>query len=114
MLRWSGHEQQVEVDLTTVAAGCGDAGLPHADELLRFATAAADLRDDGDAMAAARATLVERAGADVMLDAAATAANFQMMTRLADGTGARYPAARLADMAGAVDAMGTATFVSRR
>ena len=31
-----------------------------------------------------------------MVDAAAVAANFEMMTRLADGTGAAMPAERLA------------------
>ena len=41
-----------------------------------------------------------------MVDAAAVAANFEMMTRLADGTGAAMPAERLERSAQAIETMG--------
>ena len=45
---------------------------------------------------------------------AAVAANFEMMTRLADGTGARLPEQRLEQAAAQIDLMGTGDLVSRR
>jgi hypothetical protein len=114
MLSWSGQKSEVEVDLAAVAAGHGDVGIPLAGELLRFATAAADMRGDVAEMEDARRTLVTIAGQAVMIDAAAVAANFQMMTRLADGTGARYPASRLDEAASTIARMGAADMASRR
>ena len=49
-----------------------------------------------------------------MVDAAAVAANFEMMTRLADGTGAAMPEERLVRSAQAIDVMGIAELTSRR
>jgi hypothetical protein len=114
MLSWSGQQSEVEVDLVAVAAGQGDVGIPLAGELLRFATAAASMRGDVVEMEDARRALVTIAGQAVMIDAAAVAANFQMMTRLADGTGARYPASRLHEAASTIARMGAADMASRR
>ena len=114
MLSWSSHESETEVDLGAVAAGKGDAGIALGDELLRFATSAATLRGDLTEMDAARHALVTIAGPEVMVDAAAVAANFHMMTRLADGTGARYPASRLDGMASTISRMGATAMASRR
>ena len=49
-----------------------------------------------------------------MVDAAAVAANFEMMTRLADGTGARMPADVLEERAQAIGVMGVGRLTSRR
>jgi hypothetical protein len=114
MLSWSSQESETEVDLGAVAAGTGDAGIPLGDELLRFATFAATLRGDASEIGAARDALVTVAGREVMVDAAAVAANFHMMTRLADGTGARYPASRLDAMASTISRMGATEMTSRR
>lgn len=114
MLSWSSHQSETEVDLGAVAVGYGDAGLPLGSELLRFATAAATTRGDLTEMGEARDALVASGGEAAMVDAAAVAANFQMMTRLADGTGARYPAARLDEMAPTIARMGAGEMASRR
>ena len=114
MLSWSGEQNEAEVDLVAVAAGQGDVGLPLSRELLRFATAAARLGGDVTAMDDARDALVAVAGRELMVDAAAVAANFHMMTRLADGTGARYPATRLHEMASTIVQMGAEKMPSRR
>jgi hypothetical protein len=87
MLSWSSTESGSPADLAAIAAGEGDAGLPFGAELMAFAEAIA--RFDDGALTAARERLVEAAGEAFMLDAAAVAANFEMMTRIADGTGAR-------------------------
>jgi hypothetical protein len=114
MLSWSSHESQAEADLGAVAAGEGDPGVPLGAALLTFATAAAGLHTDDASMDDARRALVAAAGTEFMIDAAAVAANFHMMTRLADGTGARYPADRQDAMASAIALMGADSMASRR
>jgi hypothetical protein len=49
-----------------------------------------------------------------LVDAAAVAANFEMMTRLADGTGAAMPAERLERSAEAIETMRIGHLTSRR
>ena len=76
----------MEVDYDTVnGSDGGDGGVPHGALLARLAEAMWE--GDREATAAARAAVVDAAGADVMVDAVAVSANFHMMTRVADGTG---------------------------
>ncbi len=115
MLSWSSNDAGLDVDLTVVAGaepGSGSVPLDHGAALLRFATACA--RRDDDELVAARNALVAETDAAFMVDAAAVAANFEMMTRLADGTGARMPADRLERSAATIGAMGVADITSRR
>lgn len=76
------------VDLQTIASGQGDAGLPHGSELVAFAEAIAGY--DEHRLTQARRDLVCATSHAFMIDAAAVAANFEMMTRVADGTGAKF------------------------
>ena len=101
-------------NLDALAAGTSDVGVPLGAQLVEFATAAADLRGDRVAMEAARRTLVAVAGEAFMIDAAAVAANFHMMTRLADGTGAQIPAERQDVMAPIIERMHIEALASRR
>ena len=112
MLSWSSSETGQQVDITPVADGAGDVGLPYGRALLRFASACAGF-DDVE-LVAARDALVAETDAQFMVDAAAVAANFEMMTRLADGTGARLTEQRLEQAAAQIEAMGTAGLASRR
>lgn len=112
MLSWSSTETGQQVDITAVADGVGDVGLEHGCALLRFAGACGGF-DDAE-LAAARAALVAETDVAFMVDAAAVAANFEMMTRLADGTGARLTEARLASAEQLIDAMGATDLTSRR
>ncbi len=89
MLSWSSTTEGHPADLAAIARGEGDAGLAHGRELVAFAEAVAGF--DDAALAQARARLVAVAGEAFMVDAAAVAANFEMMTRVADGTGSRFP-----------------------
>jgi hypothetical protein len=70
--------------------------------------------DDSDRADEARANLIDRLGPDWLVDASAVVANFQMMTRLADGTGARLPPARLEAAAALIDELGLAKYPSTR
>jgi hypothetical protein len=83
MLSWSGDAQGVAVEL-----GSLNVGLPGADALIEFARAATSPAGDAVRLATARERLAESRGHAVMVDASAVVANFEMMTRLADSTGA--------------------------
>ena len=110
MLSWSSTEDGTPADIRVIASGEGDAGLPHGAALVSFAEAIA--RWDDDALAAARAQLVHETSEVFMIDAAAVAANFEMMTRIADGTGAKFPADAADRLARIDDALGIAGFTS--
>jgi glutathione S-transferase len=56
---------------------------------------AAVVGDDPTRADAARATIVDRLGPDWLIDTSAVVANFEMMTRLADATGARLTPGRI-------------------
>ena len=112
MLSWSSTESGSPADLAAIAAGAGDAGLPHGAALVAFAEAIA--RWDDGVLATARERLVECAGEAFMIDAAAVAANFEMMTRVADGTGSRHSQERSAAMAPLVAQLGIDRFSSHR
>ena len=112
MLSWSSTATDQRLDLAAVADGRPGVGLAHGDALLRFAGACAGT-DDVE-LAAARSALVTETDEAFMVDAAAVAANFEMMTRLADGTGAAMPAERLAGSARVIEVMRAGNLVSRR
>ena len=111
MLSWSSNAVGDTVDLTAVGSG-GPLPADHADELWRFASECAG-RDD-EALADARTALAAAVDEAFMVDAAAVAANFEMMTRLADATGATMPAEVLESRSGAIGALGVADLTSRR
>lgn len=116
MLSWSSNEAGQEIDLSALSQSGADLGVEigveHGAELTRFATACAE-PDDAE-LVLARETLVAVTDVEFMIDAAAVAANFEMMTRLADATGARMPTSRLDSSADAIDVLGVAKFASRR
>ncbi len=114
MLSWSSTETNAgNVDLTAVAeARIGEIELDNGAELLRFASACGGT--DDQELDASRTSLTETTSELFMIDAAAVAANFEMMTRLADGTGARLGDNVIERRAAAIGAMGVAQLTSRR
>lgn len=87
MLSLSANTTETAIDLQMVngATASEAQGIPFANELTRFAEAvtqrdAAEIRHTRD-------ELVQVAGEVVMVDAAAVAANFQRMVRIADAMG---------------------------
>lgn len=114
MLSWSSKTaSDADIDLTAVSEGRDvDIDLDRGAELLRFATACAGL--DDEELTASRAALIEVTSEPFMVDAAAVAANFEMMTRLADGTGARMQGDILEQRASTIGAMGVGELTSRR
>ena len=112
MLSWSSTQEGHPADLTAIADGSGDAGLPFGAELIAFTEAIGGY--DDEALAAARAALVLAAGEAFMVDAAAVAANFEMMTRVADGTGARFPDEVVRERTAMIGDLGITGFTSAR
>jgi hypothetical protein len=106
MLSWSSQEDGTPADVLALASGDGDAGLPHGAALMAFAEAIAGW--DDDALRVARERLVADAGEAFMVDAAAVAANFEMMTRVADGTGALHAPDAMNRVVGVAAALGMA------
>ena len=117
MRSWRGHTDGDEIDLAALGRGEAGTDLPLARELHAFAAAA--VGDDDVELSRCREALLAAAGggdaaAGVMVDAAAVVANFEMMTRLADGTGARFADDMAADRAALAAAVGAADLTSRR
>jgi len=87
MLSLSADITESDIDLQMVngdeAATAGD--IEHGNALMKFAEAVA--HRDEVALATARTVLLQEAGAEVLVDAAAVAGNFQRMVRIADSTG---------------------------
>ena len=112
MLSWSGTEQGLTVDLENVQSARGGVEVSFVRELIDFATAATEF--DASALTKTRNDLINVAGLAVAIDAAAVIANFEMMTRLADSTGARMQAEVVQDRLAIATAMGVDKVVSRR
>lgn len=112
MLSWSSKKGGEEADLSAVAAGVDGVGLDHGDALVRFASAAAG--DDDTELSASREALVAETDEAFMIDAGAVAANFEMMTRLADGTGAAMPADAVESLSKISETYGVADTASQR
>lgn len=83
MLSWSATETGREIDLAGIVDPTADPGLPAGRELVALARRASVATADADALEAV-ASLIGRAAA---IDAAAVAANFQVMNRVVDATG---------------------------
>ena len=112
MLSWSGTEQGLSVDLENVQSASGGVEVSFARELIDFAMAATEF--DASALTKTRNDLINVAGLAVAIDAAAVIANFEMMTRLADSTGARMQTEVVQDRLAIAKAMGVDKVVSRR
>ena len=87
MLSLSAEMTQSEVDIRLVdgTAMASEGDIAHARLLEAFATTIASREEKG--LGEARDALAAAAGDEVVVDAAAVAANFQRMVRIADSTG---------------------------
>lgn len=86
MLRASAEASGIsDLDLRALADPAVDSGLPGSMAMLRLVDAALTNNDEG--AAAARVKLVDELGAEAVAEVAAVIGNFEMMNRIADGTG---------------------------
>jgi len=112
MLRASSSVNDLELDLSLVRGEASE------NEAVQHAPALANLVDssvnDLETLSTARAALVDVSDEETMIDACAVVANFEMMTRIADGTGTRHPPERLDAIGDISDSLGLDQFTSAR
>ena len=108
MLRESSLAFGYDIDIRAISNDTFDSGVPGGDVLLPFV----DVVMTGTAsnMQAARDAIVDRLGEESLVDAAGTYGNFQMMNRVAEGTGIPTPGAAIEREATMVDALGLNDF----
>lgn len=99
------------MDLAAIGGAETDGGVVHGRELAAFAEAVA--YDDETAIAAARDAVTATLGPDAMVDAAAVAATFNAIDRVADSTGIPIDEERLDPSADFRAALGIDAFPSR-
>jgi hypothetical protein len=85
LLRASGETQGDDFDLQAITDADADSGVPHGSALTAFAEAS--VVGTAEEVARARDVVADEMGAEAVVDAAAVAANFQRMVRIADSTG---------------------------
>lgn len=85
MLRWSGESFGYQIEIAAVADPSLDSGVPGSSVLLGLVDAF--LLGDESAMSKARSAVVHELGDEAFIDAAAVFGNFEMMNRIAEGTG---------------------------
>jgi hypothetical protein len=111
MLRASAEVSRADVDLQLVSGESTDSSsIEYSNELMSFATAVAS-RDEAE-LADARDKLLAASSAEVLVDAAAVAGNFQRMVRIADSTGIPLDSERMDMYRGAIDALELRRFKS--
>jgi hypothetical protein len=87
LLRASGEATGQAFDLHAVTEGAttANSGVAHEETLLALAEAM--VSDDEEALATARARVLDELGPEALVDAAGVASNFERMVRIADATG---------------------------
>ena len=112
MLRASSSANDLELDLSMVRGEANEsAAVQHARALANLVDSSIE---DLEALPAARAALVEVTDKETMIDACAVVANFEMMTRIAYGTGTRHPPERLDAIGDLSPSLGLDQFTSAR
>lgn len=113
MLRASATAVDQPAELSVVSGASGDGNVPAGAELLALVDAALSATPR-TALPAARDALAAAAGPEAVGEAAAVIGNFEMMTRVADGTGARFPDGALDGLADLREQFGLDGFESAR
>lgn len=85
MLRESSKAKGENYDLALLTGAGGDGNIPHGALLVEFAEAV--LGTDDRRLATVRSSILEKMGAAALVDAAAIAATFNAIDRVADSTG---------------------------
>jgi len=89
MLRESAIAYGYEVDLAAISDTSIPIGIPGGNLLLRLVDVLHGVSDQ--ALHEVRSALIDRLGPEALVDAAAVFGNFQMMNRVAEGTGIPIP-----------------------
>ncbi len=113
MLGLSSLNAGTEVDVRIVGAdGTGDGGVAHGATLVAFVEAVH--AGDAEQLDLARTEVQAACGSAGLVDAAAVCANFQMMNRIADGTGTPLDEMAVAPSEELRETLGLDAYPSRR
>jgi hypothetical protein len=112
LLRESSTAKGEQYDLTLLTGGAGDGGLPHGRLLVRFADAV--LGGDNGPLAKIRSEIRTTMGDAALVDAAAIAATFNAIDRIADSTGIPIEDANAESTAELRNALGLNAFAEKR
>lgn len=112
MLRESSTAKGEQYDLTLLTGGDGDGRIPHGRLLVGFADAV--LGGDNRLLAKIRSEIRTTMGDAALVDAAAIAATFNAIDRIADSTGIPIEDANAESTAELRDALGLNAFAQQR
>ena len=112
MLRESSTAKGEQYDLTLLTGGDGDGRIPHGRLLVGFADAV--LGGDSRRLAKIRSEFRTTMGDAALVDAAAIAATFNAIDRIADSTGIPIEDANVESTAELRDALGLNAFAQQR
>jgi hypothetical protein len=111
LLRASSKAQGEHYDLKLLIGGSGDGNIPHGGLLVRFADAVVG---DAEALATIQTEIREKLGDAALVDAAAIAATFNAIDRVADATGIPIEDAKAEATADFRSALGINAFAEMR
>ncbi len=106
LLSWSAAETGHQIDLRAIVDDALDVGVPGGRALIELGRACNQTRPDDAALRAVVAVVGEEAA----VEAAAVAANFQIMNRVVDATGLPIGRRRRAEAADVIAALGLGAF----
>ena len=112
MLRESSKAQGQDFDLTLLTGGGGDGNIPHGALLVQFADAV--LGKEDQALRNIQADIRRKLGDAALVDAAAIAATFNAIDRVADATGIPIEDAKAEGTADFRAALGINAFAENR
>jgi hypothetical protein len=112
LLRESSTAKGAQYDLTLLTGGDGDGRIPHGRLLVGFADAV--LGGDNESLAKIRSEIRTTMGDAALVDAAAIAATFNAIDRIADSTGIPIEDANAESTAELRDALGLNAFAEKR
>jgi hypothetical protein len=108
MLRGSSIAFGYELDIRAIADDRFHSGVPGGDVILPFVDAV--MTGTASDQRLARNAIVDALGPESLVDAAGVFANFQMMNRVAEGTGIPVPGAAIERESEMVEALGLNSF----
>jgi hypothetical protein len=104
MLSSSAIAHNYDLDIAAIADPSLETGIPGGTQLLQFVDAL--FAGDSDDLERAQASIISALGAESLVDAAAVFGNFEMMNRVAEGSGIPVSSQAVERMRDAIDELG--------
>jgi hypothetical protein len=104
MLSSSAIAHNYDLDIAAIADPSLETGIPGGTQLLQFVDAL--FAGDSDDLERAQASIISALGAESLVDAAAVFGNFEMMNRVAEGSGIPVSSQAVERMRDTIDELG--------